>query len=643
MSLEKLTLEEAQERIRGDVPPRPIRMIIWHHFEVPAARDYAGIETMRRVRRYHVEERGWEDVGYNWLLAPDGDIFTGRSLASGDGAHTIGHNHDSVGLGMCLNADEEDRAQFPEMWGNVLALTATLCEVFGLTADDLYFHRDFSTKTCPGMLLDRAECRAALAEELRRGPRRAVGRHEETTMATSDTDRFAELCRGEARDFFDAAGDIVTARAPARIDAMGGIADYSGSVVLEGTLAEAAVVGLQPRTDDRVRVWSHGGAEHGFDERFELRLGALAENGRPVSYDRARRLFAAEPRTAWAAYLAGAFHVLMAEGVVDAFPHGANILLSSAVACGAGVSSSAAIEVAAMYAIDAAYGLGLEGLELARLCQIVENRVVGAPCGIMDQVTCALGQRGTLLALKCQPHEILGFHALPPGCAVFGINSNVKHLVGGSRYTRTRTAAFMGLRIITEHLGDDPYGGHLCNITPAEYRARFAALLPGKLRGSEFLAAHRGTADPVTSVDPSESYSVRACTEHPIYENARVCEFIERLAEAAAGDGHRALERAGRLMYASHWSYGKRCALGARETDLIVRLVRRRGAEAGLFGAKITGGGSGGTVAVLAQESAWPEVEAIAREYEQETGIRPDLFRGSSPGAYDYGCAQLPV
>ncbi len=336
-------------------------------------------------------------------------------------------------------------------------------------------------------------------------------------MPASDVEQFVELCHKGARAFFDTSDDVAIARAPARLDLMGGIADYSGSVVLEGTLAEAAIVGLQRRGDDRVRIWSYRAEQHGFGELFEMRLGAFRGDGTSISYQEARALFAAEPQTAWAAYLAGAFHVLMAEGVVDEFSHGANILLSSDIPPGTGVSSSAAIEVATMHAINAAYGLELAGLELARLCQIVENRVVGAPCGIMDQVTCALGQQGKLLALKCQPHDILGYHALPPGCAVFGINSNVKHSVGGSHYTRTRAAAFMGHRIITRQLGSDPYGGHLCNISPSEYRQRFFELLPGRQRGSDFLAAYDDTIDQVTKVQPSELYSVRACTEHPIY------------------------------------------------------------------------------------------------------------------------------
>lgn len=174
MSLEKLSLRQAQQRAREDVPSRPIRMIIWHHFWKPAARDYRGIATMRSVRGYHVKTRGWRDVGYNWLFAPNGDIFTGRSLQSGGGAHCIGHNSDSVGLGMCLNGDKEDLADFAEMERSILALTATLCEAFALTEEDLHFHRDFADKTCPGLLLDRAEYRAALAVELRRAQRTYV-------------------------------------------------------------------------------------------------------------------------------------------------------------------------------------------------------------------------------------------------------------------------------------------------------------------------------------------------------------------------------------------------------------------------------------------------------------------------------------
>ncbi len=90
-------------------------------------------------------------------------------------------------------------------------------------------------------------------------------------------------------------------------------------------------------------------------------------------------------------------------------------------------------------------------------------------------------------------------------------------------------------------------------------------------------------------------------------------------------------------MYASHWSYGRRCGLGSPETDLLVRLIRERGAARGLYGAKITGGGSGGTVAVLCREDTDATIEEIAAEYAEQTGIAPAIFVGTSAGSRVFG------
>ena len=458
-------------------------------------------------------------------------------------------------------------------------------------------------------------------------------------MVSQEFAAFARLCREEAAAFFDGSGPVHVARAPGRLDVMGGIADYSGSVVLEATIGEAACAGAQLRRDGLVRVWSYGAEHEGLGARREVRLEDLRPRG--DGYGDVRTFLRADPTTAWAAYLAGAFPVLEREGVASDLP-GANILLHSSVPVGAGVSSSAAIEVAAMFALDGAFGLGLEGLHLAWLCQIVENEVVGAPCGIMDQVTCALGEAGKLLALRCRPHDLLGLHELPAGWHVYGLNSHVKHSVGGSRYGRARTAAFMGLGIIARQVGPDEMGGYLCNLTPRQYRERFRHLLPGKMRGAEFLERYGRHLDPVTTVNPDEVYSVRACAEHPIYENHRVEAFIVCLQRAREGDAGAGVE-AGKLMYGSHWSYGAKCALGSAETDLLMRLVRERGPDQGLLGAKITGGGGGGTVAVLADREVTDTLRAVCAEYGRQTGIQADLITGTSPGAYAAGREQIPV
>jgi L-arabinokinase len=159
-------------------------------------------------------------------------------------------------------------------------------------------------------------------------------------------------------------------------------------------------------------------------------------------------------------------------------------------------------------------------------------------------------------------------------------------------------------------------------------------LVPERIDGAQFLAEFQGTTDPATRVDPGRSYRVRAATEHPIEEHQRVRDFRAILAAGAASEESRTL--LGELMYEAHASYAA-CGLGATATDRLVELVRAAGPAAGLYGAKITGGGSGGTVAVLARKGSRAAVEAIAARHSDETGRPPVIFAGSSPGARAFG------
>src|SRR5438046_10009032 len=124
--------------------------------------------------------------------------------------------------------------------------------------------------------------------------------------------------------------------------------------------------------------------------------------------------------------------------------------MKSTVPEGKGVSSSAALEVASMQALAAAYELEISATELALLCQKVENYIVGAPCGVMDQMTAACARANRLLELLCQPAELKGTIPLPEELEIWGIDSGIRHSVGGSDYRTVRTAAFMGYRIIDD-------------------------------------------------------------------------------------------------------------------------------------------------------------------------------------------------
>jgi galactokinase len=459
-------------------------------------------------------------------------------------------------------------------------------------------------------------------------------------------------CRAELGAELDPKRPLRVSRAPGRLDVMGGIADYTGSLVAQATLDRAAAVVLQERSDRAVQIFSFNLLDAHLPFTLRIPLAALATQ--PL--ERLKAEFS-EPGRRWAAYLAGCLFILHEAKLVDLNDprHGGlNLVLYSTVPMGAGVSSSAAVEVATMMNLVEHFGIRnqTDPMLISVLCQQVENRVVGAPCGIMDQVSSCYGKAHSLLRMVCQPHQIQPALHLPRGTRVVGINSQIKHSVGNGMYGQTRCAAFMGHRIILHqmrHIGQavnrelvgDPMNGYLANLDPDDYKTVFRQHLPEKISGLEFLEKFGSTVDTATAVNPDLVYEVQHATDHHVLEARRVRRFVEFLQDADGSTGtqrKQLLDKAGHLMYASHLSYTNDAMLGADECDVLVQQVRQR-ESAGLYGAKITGGGSGGTVAILAEESATSDaaIADIMMMYEKQTGQKPDAFMGTSPGAWHVG------
>jgi galactokinase len=439
--------------------------------------------------------------------------------------------------------------------------------------------------------------------------------------------------------FFSEQTPVWSARAPGRLDVMGGIADYSGALVLQLPLDRATTAYVQRQLARRIDVVSERGEQR---SSFSIALDDMAKDPHALG-----AWFAAREKDRWAAYVVGVVQwCLQRSGIQD----GVRVWLESTVPEGKGVSSSAAIEVATMMAVSKLCGLAMTAEEIAAASQWVENHVVGAPCGIMDQMTSACGRRDWLLRLRCQPAKIEGHAAIPSGYRFYGIDSGVRHAVTGADYATVRTAAFMGYRMIADLAGlvvhpdgdrvivEDPqWNGYLTNISVSEFDGRFAPHLPETMSGAEFLRRFHGTTDRATRVDPKRSYPVRQSTAHPVNEQARVDRFALLLSRLALEPSVAA--ELGELMYAAHASYSA-CGLGSEATDRIVEMVRTEPPRRGLFGAKITGGGSGGTVAILGTVDAETRVREIAARYESETGRVADVFTESGPGAAEFGIQQ---
>lgn len=416
-----------------------------------------------------------------------------------------------------------------------------------------------------------------------------------------DVERFCRRVRASA--FFVTEQPVAVARAPGRLDVLGGIADYSGGLVLELPLEAATLVAVQRSDDDLVVAVSDG-------RRIAV---AAAELATAPPSELAERF---SGRDAWGAYVLGPVALLLRGELAG--PQGLRLLVSSAVPEGKGVGSSAAVEVAVLCATAACLGVETTARRLALLAQRAEQVFAAAPCGPMDQLTVMHGEAGRLLPVLCRPADVLEPLRLPPSLAVWGVDSGLRHAVSGDAYRRVRCASFMGKALLD---GDVAY---LCELGRDQVAVD---ALPESMLGIDFLRRGTGIDDPISTVEPATSYPVRAATLFPIEEHERSLELVTLVQGPPTDD---AATRIGELLYESHEGYS-RCGLGVTRTDQIVEAVRDAGAENGLFGARVSGGGSGGTVVVLGR----PDAEARVRELAETLGA--GLLGGSSPGADTFG------
>ena len=449
--------------------------------------------------------------------------------------------------------------------------------------------------------------------------------------------------RGEG-GFYTPGSPIFIGRSPGRLDLMGGNVDYTGGLVFQATIREATWAAVQLRRDQRIAFYNPQIESRGWCARPEFELDSLTDE------ETVRRIVNADPTRRWTAYVLGIFYLLRIR-YPETVRSGANIYIYSDVPLNKGVSSSAAVEVAVMKPAACAYGVDLHGIELAESCQWVENVIAESACGIMDQAAAVLGDEGYVLPLLCQPCRPQPLVRLSADLCCWAVDSGVSHAVTGIEYEAARAAAFMGYKLIcdweglpvTEDSGsriprftDPRWGGYLSDLSPSLFRSRYEHRLPEVMPGSEFLRDGRFHPDPFTSVRPEVNYRVRNCTRYACEENQRIRLFVELARGSAEIASESAWRLMGDLMYQSHYSYTE-CGLGNSATDLLVDLVREQGTASGLYGAKVTGGGAGGTVAILGRRDAKDAFRRVVGRYAGERHMEPYVFEGSSMGADRFG------
>lgn len=448
--------------------------------------------------------------------------------------------------------------------------------------------------------------------------------------------------KAAAKRFFSGAGPVHHGAAPGRLDVIGGIADYSGGFVLQTPIQQHTNAWAALRDDGTLCAASV--QDDGAVWRTEIPVPSLDRRSKARAFKQAREWLASHEGGEWAAYSLGCALALSIE--YDAPLNGVDLWIESDVPLGKGVSSSASLEVACMIALAKAMKLTLKNNELPILAQSVENRIVGAPCGLMDQLACYHGRPGEFLPIICRPDRLLPRVKIPKGMHFVGIDSGVRHSVGGASYGDVRAAAFMGYSIIAQAEGASrnmlkqarktgdrsrlPHEGYLTNINPSLWRSRYAEMVPERITGAAFNKKHGESIDDAAPIDPKTNYYPRVCAGHPVFEQHRVEAFYHTLrgmdSLRSRKDRETAMGLLGEWMMQSHESYSA-CGLGCQATDELVERARQAGVEEGVYGAKITGGGSGGVVCILsAGRKGLAAARRIADEFGRDHGFAPRRF-----------------
>ena len=367
--------------------------------------------------------------------------------------------------------------------------------------------------------------------------------------------------RDKFRKYFQEEGNIFTVRAPGRINLIGEHTDYNGGFVLPAALEQQVVMAGQKREDEKVCIYAEVP-----DEEVTFSLSRIER----------------DPEHVWADYLKGVIFMLRDRGIVLS---GMNIYIGGNVPIGAGVSSSAALEVAAAFLFRESCGFSLELVDMAKLCQQAENEFVGMRCGLMDQFVCCLGRKGTVLFLDCLKEEY-EFIPLKRRYRLVVCNTGIRRELAGSEYNKRREECEAGAAVLGKSIQGIKY---LRQVSSANFE-RFKDILPE---------------------------TVRKRCRHVVYENERVLKAVNALREDR-------IKEFGKFMRESHESLKDDYEVSCPELDLMVDIAENL---EGCIGSRMSGAGFGGcTVNLIEEEHVLKFVEDVKSKYCRKIGIDPEIY-----------------
>jgi galactokinase len=338
---------------------------------------------------------------------------------------------------------------------------------------------------------------------------------------------------------------------PGRINLIGEHTDYNEGFVLPAAIDKAIVVAIQKRDDDKVSLYAMQ-----LGKEYEVSLTGFKKKNNH-----------------WSNYILGVVNQLQKRGFGLS---GFNIILSGNVPIGAGVSSSAAVECATVYALNELFGLGISKMEMVKIAQKAEHEFAGVLCGIMDQFASMFGQESKVISLDCRSLEYEYFPIEMTGLKIVLFDTNVKHSLASSEYNVRREQCEKGVAMMRQKY-------------PSVKSLRDATM---------------------------EMLDECVKTEPLIYKRCKyVVEENIRLKEACKNLANNDIKSFGQKMFRTHDGLSKEYEVSCKELDYLVEQVRN---DEAVLGARMMGGGFGGCTINLVKEEAIPGlVERLSKLYKE--------------------------
>ncbi|MBN2456308.1 MAG: galactokinase [Sedimentisphaerales bacterium] len=354
-------------------------------------------------------------------------------------------------------------------------------------------------------------------------------------------------------------------RAPGRVELVGGHTDYNQGFVIAAAINHSCFVAASKRSDRRISIYS--------DWAKQKHTFVPSKNLQPLT------------NCQWANYSRGLAALLSKHGLKL---KGANLYISSEIPVGAGLSSSAALEVSlakAMVTISDP-NWDIEPSQLARICRQAENDFANSPCGIMDQIACIMGRKDQVIILDCRDLSVEFLPFDSKNCCIMIFNSMIRHEIAGTEYSSRRQQCEKACQI-------------LHNINPKINSLRDVNL--------SVLNQAKGKLGP----------TLFSRASHVINENMRVLKAAQALKKND-------MLQLGKLMKESHRSARDLFQISCEQTDFLVDKICQ---IPGAYGARITGGGFGGAVVALAQPEAVQEItKSVKGLYRKRFGLNCKIY-----------------